>query len=180
MVVTNCLTKSAILGALLEISSELRAHWFLKNVCTHHGLPIAFTSDRKLQFVGNFWTCICKLLKVKQWLSIGFHPQTNEATKRANQEVEKTLQIFVLYAQVDWETWLPVVMMALNNRTTSLIGLSPFFFMHSYHLEPIAEVVEEGTLGSTKADGKAFVQRLKEATNWAQAAITMAQDRQQE
>jgi hypothetical protein len=76
-----------------------------------------------------------------------------------------------------------VVVMAINNQDAASIGMLPFFFTHGYYVDPIS--IEEGNTPilnrtSPRRAGEAFVKRLREATNWAQAAIATAQDKQQE
>jgi hypothetical protein len=95
-----------------------------------------------------------------------------------NQEIEKMIRIWATYTQENWSALLLVVIAAINNREASLTGLSPFFFMHGYHNEPI-QLVEERTIQNrTKKDGEAlaesFLKRLQDVTEWAQAAIAMS------
>ncbi len=129
--------------------------------------------------MSDTWRRICEILNIEQRLSTGFHPQTDGATERANQEVEKGLRIYVTVAQTDWGDWLPTVAMNINNRTAASTGISPFFFMHGYHVDPIPEVDKRSKPGSPAAVGEEFVSRMKEASNWAQATMPAAQDRQQ-
>ena len=98
-----------------------------------------------------------------------------------NQEVERILRIWINYLQEDWLDMLPVAMATINEREATSTGLSPFFYMHGYHNEPIqivenrrAEYMTEG-----KAAAEDFIQRLQDATEFAQAAIAMAQEIQQ-
>ena len=54
---------------------------------------------------------------------------------------------------------------AINNSDSVSIGLSPFFFTHSYYIDPIS--LDKGssitTLTRLEVAGEAFVDRLKEA-----------------
>ena len=182
MVITDRLTKGVILVAMDDISTSAVAEQFVLRFYAYHGLPYAITSDRGPQFVSGMWERICELLKIRRRLSTGYHPQTDGATERANQEVEKILRILTTYVQDDWSNLLPVVTMAINNREAASTGLSPFFFTHGYHVEPVA--IDEQSLtasqGTGKEAGELFVRRLQEAQEWAQAAVAAAQDRQEE
>lgn len=88
------------------------------------------------------------------------------------------MRIFVTYAQDDWKGLLPIIAMVINNRNASSTGLSPFFFTHGYHIDPLG--IDDGNI--TPADkitppivaGESFVKRLREATDWAQSAIAVA------
>jgi hypothetical protein len=54
--------------------------------------------------------------------------------------------------------------------------------MHGYHNEPI-QLVEDRTIQIQPKDGEAlkegFLKRLQDATEWAQAAIAISQEKQQ-
>jgi hypothetical protein len=57
---------------------------------------------------------------------------------------------------------------AINNREASSTGLSPFFFMHRYHNEPIKLVeermVQNQAIKYGKALAESFLERLQNAT----------------
>ena len=72
-------------------------------------------------------------MKIIQRLSTAFHPETDGATERANQELETYLRIFTLFQQEHWAFQLPIAMMALNSRVSQSTGLSSFFMTHVYH-----------------------------------------------
>lgn len=181
MVITDRMTKGVILQDMKDVSAEAVAERFVKCYYPYHGLPTAITSDRGPQFTSQIWRRICEVLKIQQRLSTGYHPQTDGATERANQEIEKILRVFITYAQDDWGDQLPIVAAAINNRDASSTGMSPFFFTHGYHIDPIA--MDHGPpakAGSRQEVADAFLNRLREAQDWAQAAIASAQDQQQE
>ena len=180
MVITDRLFKGVIFEPMTGTTSEETAKALLWCLIRHHGLPRAIVSDRGTQFVGYMWKRTCELLGVQRRLSTAFHPETDGATERMNQVVEDYLRAYVSYAQDDWEELLPVAMLAINNRTASSTGLSPFYASHGYHVDPIRteETLRESGL-TPREKGEAFVARLKEATDWAQAAIATAQEQQE-
>lgn len=184
LVITDRLTKGVILIGMKGITSQEVAEAFLTHFYMHHGLPKAITSDRGPQFVSGFWRIVCEKLAIRRRLSTAFHPQSDGATERANQEVERIMRIFITYVQDDWKGLLPIVAVAINNRNASSTGLSPFFFTHGYHVDPLS-INDNNTTRTDKttpptAAGESFVKRLREATDWAQSAIAVAQETQQE
>jgi hypothetical protein len=124
----------------------------------HHGVPLAIVSDRGPQFVSSFWGRVCERLSIQGRLSTAFQPQADGGTERADQEFERCA--FTTYAQDNWKDLLPIVAVAINNREAASTGISPFFF--------------------TRKAGETFVNRLREATDWTQAAIAAAQALQEE
>jgi hypothetical protein len=181
MVVTDRLTKGVELEGLDDISSEAVAKRLFERHYPVHGIPTAITSDRGPQFVSDMWKHFCRLLRIEQRLSTAYHPQTDGATERMNQEVEKILRIWTNYLQENWLDLLPIAMATINERDATSTGLSPFFFMHGYHNEPI-QLVEDRRAENPKegeAMAEEFIQRLQDANEFAQAAMAMAQEMQQ-
>jgi hypothetical protein len=60
------------------------------------------------------------------------------------------------------------VAVAINNRDAASTGISPFFFTHGYHIDPIgideADQLQDALTQPEKA-GETFVNRLREATD---------------
>ncbi|KAI1507259.1 Dimer-Tnp-hAT dimerization containing protein [Pyrenophora tritici-repentis] len=119
MVVTDRLTKGVELEGLHDISAEAVAQRLFERHYPIHGIPTAITSDRGPQFVCDLWRHFCKLLDIEQRLSTAYHPQTDGATERMNQEIEKMIRIWATYTQENWLALLPIVIGAINNREAS-------------------------------------------------------------
>ena len=102
MVVTNQLSKSIIVVPMKETRAIDVAQTLLEHIFQHHGLLTAIMSDCGTQFVSMLWTGVCRLVKITWRLSTVFHPETDGATKRANQELETYLRIFTSFQQEDW------------------------------------------------------------------------------
>ena len=69
------------------MNAEECAMRFLQRHYRFHGFPTAINSDRGSNWAGDFWRELCGLTKIRQRLSTAFHPETDGATERANQEV---------------------------------------------------------------------------------------------
>ena len=182
MVITDRLSKGVIFESLPDIEAKTVAQRFMQCFYRHHGLPEAITSDRGTQFVGHLWRRICQLARINQRLSSSYHPETDGATERMNQSLEEYIRLFCSYAQDDWAPLLPFAELAINNRDTASTGVSPFFLSHGYHMEPFA--FETDTLRSSEKSpiqiGESILSKLRQARDWAQAAIATAQQQQEE
>jgi hypothetical protein len=100
-----------------------------------------------------------------------------------NQAVEEILCVFVDYAQDNWSTLLPAAELAINNRNAASTGVSPFFLIHGYHVEPLQLAEEPQQSQSARSPvqlADSIVQKLKSAVEWAQLAVAIAQQRQEE
>lgn len=127
IVITDRLLKSVTLEAMNSMEAKSCAERFLNCHYRFHCFPTALTSDRGSNCVGEFWTTLCKGAGIEQRLSAAFHPETDGSTERMNQEVLAYIRAFISYSQFDWAKLLPSAQLALNNRNSSISGLSPFF-----------------------------------------------------
>ncbi|KAH7387936.1 hypothetical protein KP509_16G049400 [Ceratopteris richardii] len=65
-------------------------------------------------------------LKVSLRMSSGDHPQIDGESERVKQIPEDMLRAYVFERQTDWDSYLPLVDFAYNNRPHKVIGMSPF------------------------------------------------------
>ncbi|KAI1005246.1 hypothetical protein K3495_g2966 [Podosphaera aphanis] len=156
--------------------SILLQRWFWPKMRSYFGFPRNLTSDRGSDWLSHFWQFFCKSVGISQRLTTAYHPQSN-ASERANQELFKYLRTFTCYAQNDWADLLPMAQLALNLRPSSAIGgMSPFFLRHGYNINSIQEhVTDNGRRHPGKISAEKLVNRLREAQDFAPAAIATAQ-----
>lgn len=182
LVITDRLSKGIILIPVLPklFDAEGLAKIFFQYYIPHHWIPKAIVSDRGVQFVNAFWKTICKRLNINQRISTAYHPETDGSTERANQEVETYLRTFVAYEQDDWIDWIPLAQIAINNKPAASTQISPFFMCHGYHAEDISTTAEELAFPGTPVKrGNKGVEKLKEAQEFAQSAMAVAQQTQE-
>lgn len=182
LVITDRLSKGLILIPVESgnFDAEGLARLFIANYIPHHWIPRAIVSDRGPQFVNAFWKQVCKLLGINQRLSTAYHPETDGSTERANQEIETYLRTFVAYEQDDWVNWIPLAQISINNKPSSSTKVSPFFLSHGYNANPVGTIRIEDLPENTPAiKGQNIVQKLKEAQEFAQTSMAVAQQEQE-
>jgi hypothetical protein len=185
LVIVDRFSKGVIFEPVSDLSAKGTAELFIKLFYRHHGLPSAITSDRGSQWVNAFWKRVCQLLKIDRRLSTAYHPETDGSTEQKNQVLEAYLSAFVAYTQDDWAEHLPSAELAINNRNAASTKISPFFMTHGYNIDPIQidEELEERNgraRSSPIACGEQVVKKLKDARDWAEAAIAAAQQTQEQ
>ena len=184
LVITDRLGKGSILLAVHpeKFDAESIALLLVERYIPFHWIPRAIVSDRGTQFVNGLWARLCQLLKIEQRLSTAYHPETDGSTERRNQEVETYLRAFVAYNQADWNRWLPLAQIALDNKPASTTGISPFFLSHGYDATPITtaeQVTTQGSVLNPRQKGEVIFQKLRDAQEFAQAAMAVAQQTQE-
>lgn len=123
---------------------------------------------------------ICKQLQIEQRISTAYHPETDGSIERANQEVETYLRKFVTYEQDDWIRWIPIAQIAINNKQATSTQISPFFMSHGYNAEEITiNMTSDIPTGTPASRGQVVVNKLREAHDFAQASMVVAQQSQE-
>ena len=114
-------------------------------------------------------------MKITRRLSTAFHPKTDGATERANQELETYLHIFTSFQQENWAFQLPIAMIALNSRVSQSTRLSPFFITHGYHQSIMDFTVpeEQGSSLSPTEQGRQLIERWRNSADMAKVAMAV-------
>ena len=150
LVVIDRLSKQAIFIPTHDtITSPKLAQLFLLHVFTKHGVPAHVTSNQGSKFVSHFFRSLGKALDMKLHFTLGYHPEGDGQTKRANQTLEQYLRMYCNYQQDNWSDLLPLAKFAYNNAPSTMTGVSPFFANKGYH--PNITVHPEHDLSSAQA-----------------------------
>ena len=183
MVITDRLGKGVIFEPLHTITALDVAQVILQTFYRHHGLPAAIVSDRGPQFVGAVWKRICQMLGIVRRVSTAYHPETDGSTERMNQTLETYLRTFTNYAQDNWSDLLASAELAINNRDATSTGVSPFFLVHGYHIEPLQLEEEPQRLEIAQSPvqiADKIVRKLQDSREWAQTSMAIAQQEQED
>lgn len=144
LVVVDRLTKMRHLIPCNSMTALETARLFYEFVWKLHGIPDTIVSDRGPQFVSDFWTRLCDILRIKLALSTAYHPETDGQTESSNCAIEQILRCFCNQLQDDWASWCPSAEFAMNNWESSSTSISPFFANYGQHpkmgFEPVNEV----------------------------------------
>lgn len=133
LVVTDQATKTAVTEACREtIDAEGTADILLKSVFRRYGVSKKIISDRGPQFASKVMQAILKGLGTRSALSTAYHPQTDGATERLNQELEQYFRAYCNRNQNNWARLLPFAEIAHNSREHSATKQIPFVLLHGY------------------------------------------------
>ncbi len=155
------------------------AKLFLAHVVRAHGMPHTIVSDRDTRFTSSFWRQLMAALGTKLAMSTAFHPQTDGQTERANRTLEEQIRAYVSPRHDDWDVWLPVLELALNNARNDSTGFSPFFLNHGRHAAmPIDRAVRTPVVAGSNAAADQLVERIYTDVATARNNIRAAQQRQ--
>jgi transposase InsO family protein len=96
------------------------------NLFKRFGLPDEIISDRDPRFAAHAFQELLKLLNIKLNLTTAYHPQSDGATKRINQEIEAYLSIYCTSHPENWLHSLSTLEFTHNNRRHAEQIHSPF------------------------------------------------------
>ena len=68
---------------------------FIENVLTLYGLLHIITSDKRFQFINDFWKRFYKILKMDRRLSTAYYPQIDRLAEKINSIIETYLRTFI-------------------------------------------------------------------------------------
>ncbi|GJW96154.1 putative reverse transcriptase domain-containing protein [Tanacetum coccineum] len=99
---------------------------YLKEVVTRHGIPVSIICDRDPRFASNFWRSLQKALGTNLDMSVAYHPQTDEQSKRTIQTLEDMLRACVIDFRNGRVRHFPLVEFSYNNSYHASIKAAPF------------------------------------------------------
>ena len=99
LVIVNRLTKyTHFVPCTKKVTVEQLGYLVLDRLVRHHGLPLAFITDRDKLFTSAYWQMLVKSMGIKHKLSTAFHPESDGQTERANQTLKAYLQHYLNHA----------------------------------------------------------------------------------
>jgi hypothetical protein len=127
VVVDRGLLKEIILCPCAKtITWEGTATLLCDNLSKRFGLLDEMISDKDLRFAAHAFQELLKLLNIKLNLTTAYHPQSDGATERVNQEIEAYLSIYCTSHPEDWLHSLSTLEFTHNNRRHAEWIHSPF------------------------------------------------------
>ncbi len=108
------------------------AELFFEKIVLKYEVLNDIVIDKDSLFISAFWSKICYHVKIKWWLSIVFHLQTDDQTEWQNQMLKHYLQVYCSEKQDDWTTLLLVVEFMYHQTKHSLLSCSFFKVMYDY------------------------------------------------
>ncbi len=124
--ITDAFTKYALVTAVENKEAETVAkaifsEWFCK-----FGIPAQIHTDGGKEFVNKLSNELFTLLNVNHTKTTPAHPQCNAQVEVFNKTVKKYLASFVDDTTLDWENFLPALMLSYNTSYHSTIATTPF------------------------------------------------------
>ena len=177
LVMVDYLTKMMVLRPTHGTATTVDIGWiFVDSVVRLHGLLKVIVSDRDKKSTNNFWKEVCRVMGTTLAMSLGFHPQTDGQTERANRSIEEMLRAYVGKRQNDWDDRLGMIEFAYNNLIHSSSGYTPFYLCYCRQLVSPAMLLSQVELKNGVVDS--FLRQLEEDMAQAMENLKRAQEKQ--
>ncbi|KAJ2927416.1 hypothetical protein H1R20_g9679, partial [Candolleomyces eurysporus] len=174
VIVDHVLTKGVIFTPCLKtITAEQVSDILLQKLFTKYGRPNKIISDRGPQFVAGSFKEVLKRMGISSAPSTAYHPQTDGATERVNQEIQAYLSIFCTVNPETWADRLPLAEFTHNSRTHAERQHSPFELLYGYQPPSIPNALGESQFPAAEER----LRSLEAARNEALAAHELARAR---
>ncbi|GBM75402.1 Transposon Ty3-I Gag-Pol polyprotein, partial [Araneus ventricosus] len=102
------------------VAEELVRSWI-----SGYGVPMILHSDQGTNFNSALFTELCKLLGILKTRTTSLHPESDGLVERFNRTILNHLSLFVSRNQTDWDTQLPLFLLAYRSAEHEVTGLTP-------------------------------------------------------
>ncbi|GBM74824.1 Transposon Ty3-I Gag-Pol polyprotein [Araneus ventricosus] len=102
------------------VAEELVRAWI-----SRYGVPMILHSDQGTNFNSALFTELCKLLGILKTRTTALHPESDGMVERFNRTILNHLSLFVSKNQTDWDTHLPLFLLAYRSADHEATGCTP-------------------------------------------------------
>ncbi|GBM48620.1 Transposon Ty3-I Gag-Pol polyprotein [Araneus ventricosus] len=102
------------------VAEELVRSWI-----SGYGVPMILHSDQGTNFNSALFTELCNLLGILKTRTTALHPESDGMVERFNRTILNHLSLFVSRNQTDWDTHLPLFLLAYRSAEHEVTGLTP-------------------------------------------------------
>ncbi|GBM66176.1 hypothetical protein AVEN_68301-1 [Araneus ventricosus] len=90
-----------------------------------YGVPMILHSDQDTNFKYALFTDLCKLLGILKTRTTALQPESDGIFERFNRTILNHLSLFVSKNQTDWDTHLPLFLLAYRSADHEVTGFTP-------------------------------------------------------
>ncbi len=124
--ITDAFTKYAVVTKVDNKDAETVAKAIFENWFCKFGIPAQLHTDGGKEFVNNLSAELFELLNLQHSKTSPYHPQCNAQVEVFNKTVKKYLASYVDDSTLNWDKWLPALMLAYNTSYHSTIATTAF------------------------------------------------------
>ena len=128
-IVSDYFTKWVEAFPMPNQEAETIAKELVDKFFSRFGIPLSIHSDQGAQFESMLFQQLCELLNLDKTRTTPYRPQSDGLVERFNRTLEDMLSKFVASDQRDWDSKLPLLMLAYRSSIHESTGQSPYLMM---------------------------------------------------
>ncbi|MGH0120359.1 UNVERIFIED_CONTAM: hypothetical protein FKN15_067744 [Acipenser sinensis] len=140
LVALDYFTKWPEAYALPDQEAETVAEALLEGFFSRFGVPQELHSDQGRNFESRVFAGMCRHLGIKKTRTTPLHPQSDRLVERFNRTLAMQLAVTTAAHQRDWDTHLPVVLLACRSAVQDSTACTPALLMLGRELRTPAEL----------------------------------------
>ena len=105
------------------------ANVLVNEFISRFGVPLLLHSDQGSQFESSLFQELCSLLDIDKTRTTAYHPQSDGLVERFNLTLENMLSKYIASDQRDWDSHLPMLMLAYRSSIHESTGQTPAAMM---------------------------------------------------
>jgi hypothetical protein len=124
--ITDAFTKYAVVTKIEHKEAETVARAIFENWFCKFGILEQIHTYGGKEFINKFSAELFELLNIQHSKTSPYHPQCNSQVEVFNKTVKKYLASYVDETTLNWQDFLPALMLAYNTSYHSTIATTPF------------------------------------------------------
>jgi Integrase core domain len=124
--ITDAFTKYALVTAIENKEAETVAKAIFSKWFCKFGIPAQIHTDGRKEFISKLFRELFDFLSVEHTKTTPAHLQCNTQVEVFNKTIKKYLALFFDDSTLDWENFLPALMLSYNMSYHSTIATTPF------------------------------------------------------
>ena len=148
----------------------------LRNVIANFGPPHVLITDNAPEYVSDKLRYFLKNYNCKKIEIAPYHAASQGLSERINREVNKLLRIYTTqFAIHDWDKFLPVIQLCINNTFNSSIGETPFYSLFAH--DPSTSSFVPPKFNYSEDELNQHMQRVSAIREYCRETLLAAQDK---
>ena len=125
MIVSDYFTRWTEAFALPNQKAITIARTLVNEFISRFGVPKQIHTDQGTQFESRLFQHLCQLLDIDKTRTTALHPQSDGLVERFNKTLEDMISKYITTDQREWDSSLPLLMMAYRTSEHESTGYSP-------------------------------------------------------
>lgn len=113
------------------------------------GLPKSIQSDQGSNFMSGIFQQVMHELKIKQYKSTAYHPESQGALERFHQTLKNMMRTYCLETEKNWDDGVHLLLFAARESVQESLGFSPFELVFGHTVRGPLNLLKEKLLSDS-------------------------------